>query len=235
MINEAYGNVTPEELHGLHERIDPDTTGIGKVLARIPNDILPEADKQHLEQLVTNINLDKEKVTDTKVQIEVHFLTKLVRLYNNQKVAEQALSNFEDVCKHYLIGKSLKYNSDSFEAAIYEDIHGSKIDLPFLSSGEKQIVSLFSYLYLSGNQNYFVVIDEPELSLSVPWQRRFLPDIVKCCNGLIAVTHSPFVYDNELKPYVHALDEFFVPFEPSPELDEEQDPIDESLIFIGDD
>jgi hypothetical protein len=37
-----------------------------------------------------------------------------------------------------------------------------------LSSGEKQIVSLFSHLYLSGQQLFFVIIDEPELSLSVP-------------------------------------------------------------------
>src|SRR5271155_60715 len=57
---------------------------------------------------------------------------------------------------------------------------------------------------------YFVLIDEPELSLSVPWQRKFLVDIrsASFCVGLVAVTHSPFIYDNELKRYAHGLGEF---------------------------
>jgi predicted ATPase len=79
-----------------------------------------------------------------------------------------------------------------------------------LSSGEKQIISLFSHIYLSGAPGYIVIIDEPELSLSVPWQKRFLPDILDTsrCNGLIAVTHSPFIYDNKLDIYAHSIDEY---------------------------
>ena len=86
----------------------------------------------------------------------------------------------------------------------------NKIELDQLSSGEKQIVSLFSHLYLSEENQYFVMIDEPELSLSVPWQRQFLVDIKKgvFCSGLIAVTHSPFIYDNDLDKYAHGLGEF---------------------------
>jgi predicted ATPase len=85
-----------------------------------------------------------------------------------------------------------------------------ELKLSMLSSGEKQIVSLFSHIYLSGIQEFFVVIDEPELSLSVPWQKRFLMDIVSSgrCSGLIAVTHSPFIYDNELDGYAHSIEEF---------------------------
>lgn len=81
-----------------------------------------------------------------------------------------------------------------------------------LSSGEKQIVSLFSHLYLSKHQNFFVIIDEPELSLSVRWQRRFLTDIRdgEFCSGLVAATHSPFIYDNELSDKAHGLGEFLV-------------------------
>ena len=85
-----------------------------------------------------------------------------------------------------------------------------QLQLRMLSSGEKQIVSLFSHIYLSGDKNYFVIIDEPELSLSVPWQERFLPDIINTerCTGMIAVTHSPFIWENALEPYVHPLSEF---------------------------
>jgi predicted ATP-binding protein involved in virulence len=91
-----------------------------------------------------------------------------------------------------------------------EDTQSPKLELKFLSSGEKQIVSLFSHMYLSGESKFFVVIDEPELSLSVPWQQRFLPDIMNTgrCTGLIAVTHSPFIWENELEQFVKPLAEF---------------------------
>jgi predicted ATP-binding protein involved in virulence len=55
-----------------------------------------------------------------------------------------------------------------------------------------------------------VVIDEPELSISEPWQRRFLQDLKDTgkCSGLIAVTHSPFVFENSLAEYAHSISEF---------------------------
>ena len=68
-----------------------------------------------------------------------------------------------------------------------------------LSSGEKQIVSLFSRLYLEHEKNCILLIDEPELSISMRWQKMLLPDIIrsKNCSLLLAVTHSPFIFENE--------------------------------------
>jgi predicted ATPase len=92
------------------------------------------------------------------------------------------------------------YDELTFSVKIL-DQSGSDIDLSVLSSGEKQVVAIFAHLYLEGAQDLVVVIDEPELSLSVPWQKRFLVDIKNSgrCGCLVAVTHSPFIYDNELK------------------------------------
>ena len=60
------------------------------------------------------------------------------------------------------------------------------------------------------HKNLFVFIDEPELSLSIDWQRMLLVDILEStsCTGLVATTHSPFVFDNELEDYVHGINEF---------------------------
>lgn len=109
--------------------------------------------------------------------------------------------------------KRILYKSDIFTVKIeHSDKIGIKpqIEFKYLSSGEKQIVSLFSHVYLSSEKKFFVLIDEPELSLSVPWQRRFLVDIQNgaYCSGLFAVTHSPFIYENELIKYTHGLGEF---------------------------
>jgi predicted ATPase len=82
-----------------------------------------------------------------------------------------------------------------------------EIELKYLSSGEKQVISLFAQIYLSKAKRFFVIIDEPELSLSVPWQRKLLPDLWSSgnCEFLAAVTHSPFIFDNELEGYTHDL------------------------------
>ena len=58
-------------------------------------------------------------------------------------------------------------------------------------------------------ENSVVLIDEPELSLSVPWQKEFLVDIVGSglCVGLVAVTHSPFIYANNLRKYATSMGE----------------------------
>ena len=79
-----------------------------------------------------------------------------------------------------------------------------------LSSGEKQIISIFSKLYLEIKKSCVILIDEPELSISMEWQRTLLPDILNSpkCLFLMAATHSPFIFDNALDIYAVALDEY---------------------------
>jgi predicted ATPase len=154
-------------------------------------------------------------------RVIAHFLSKLVVLYKEQREHESDVRDFVDLCNAYLTGKEFVYDDTKYEIFIRqtdpdpgaEKDQAIKLELKVLSSGEKQIVSLFSHMYLSGQSEFFVVIDEPELSLSVPWQQRFLPDILKTgrCTGLVAVTHSPFIWENELEGHVGALAEFIKP------------------------
>ena len=90
--------------------------------------------------------------------------------------------------------------------------HNSSIDIRNLSSGEKQIISLFSKIYLESSEEFILLFDEPELSLSIEWQKILLPDILKSgkCKLLLAVTHSPFIFDNELDLNASDLDTFLL-------------------------
>ena len=64
---------------------------------------------------------------------------------------------------------------------------------------ERAKLSGASKLYIENIEKCIILFDEPELSLSIKWQNMFLPDVVNSgkCSTLIAVTHSPFIFDNE--------------------------------------
>ena len=53
------------------------------------------------------------------------------------------------------------------------------LDLSALSSGEQHELVLIYDLIFESNANSFLLIDEPEISLHVAWQKRFLPDLIE--------------------------------------------------------
>jgi hypothetical protein len=192
-----------------------DRTAFQSIFARIDEAILPASDKQSLQAKIEEISEGSSFGPEDKVI--AHFLSKLVSLYREQQANEADVREFVDLCNEYLTGKRFVYDDVNYSIYIRQtDPDGigngevDRLELRMLSSGEKQIVSLFSHMYISGVHDFFVIIDEPELSLSVPWQQRFLPDIIKTgrCTGLVAVTHSPFIWENDLEPYVQSPAEF---------------------------
>jgi len=206
VVNREYQRV------GIKEIADVSDDTVQSVLNRIHENILSKTHKDHLYDV---INSARAAAAPTEhEQIIYHYFLKLLSFQESIKEKEKQISAFCDLCSEYIVDKKFVYDGGTFSFTIESkgEIFDRPIGLSDLSSGEKQIVSLFSHLYLSGQQRFFVLIDEPELSLSVPWQRRFLTDIRNgsFCGGLIATTHSPFTYDNELRPYAHALDEFVV-------------------------
>jgi len=64
-----------------------------------------------------------------------------------------------------------------------------------LSAGEKQLVAFFVYVGLGTEPGTIILIDEPELSLHVQWQRELLPSLLEMGHGrqFITSTHSPFI------------------------------------------
>ncbi|MBV5279444.1 MAG: ATP-binding protein [Campylobacteraceae bacterium] len=124
-------------------------------------------------------------------------------IYNEHKHLDDKIKKFRDVCNEYLVDKQFIYDESSVDLDIYRNGTDEKVEINKLSSGEKQIISIFSKIYLEKTENLIVLFDEPELSLSLPWQKRLLPDIMNSekCKFLLAVTHSPFIFQNELEAY----------------------------------
>ena len=157
-----------------------------------------------------------------------YFLTKLASVIESTRDVEVMVENFVEHCNAYLSGgldgqeglfdasdtdralgfdaKSLVLNRQNLAVQVIRLITGHKVPLDALSSGEKQIISLFARLYLY-QSDMIVLIDEPELSLSLEWQQKILPDVIAApkCLQMVAITHSPFVFENELDPFAGPL------------------------------
>lgn len=208
VINRQYRTVHVKEIV---KTLDDDT--VEAVLGRIPKDVLTQGEKAALRESIGRLkDSQSEQVEDL---VAILYLVRLFELHETQQNEEREVRLFVEVCNAYLSGKKLHYDDLNFKMSLVQennDINESGLEMGMLSSGEKQIVSLFSHIFLSGVNEFFVIIDEPELSLSVPWQKRFLVDILgsERCTGLVAVTHSPFIYENDLISFTHSIEEFLV-------------------------
>jgi len=186
-----------------------DKTSVEIVLHRLGSNI-SENEKNNILELIENKDSLKEK------KELVFFINKLIEIYNSLKEYDNAIKTFCEVCNSYLYDKEFLYNESSVEVGIFRKKNKAQIELSNLSSGEKQIVSIFSRVYLENidekNIKYIVLFDEPELSLSLNWQKQLLPDLLKSnkCSFLLSVTHSPFIFENELDEFAVSMDKYII-------------------------
>lgn len=101
--------------------------------------------------------------------------------------------------RNSVTGKYYKYGREGIE--LY--VHGQKLSLHQLSSGEKNDFIMFFKLIFDVSEDYVVLIDEPEISLHIEWQITFLDSITEICkmNNIQAViaTHSPSIINGHFE------------------------------------
>jgi predicted ATPase len=150
------------------------------------------------------------KIYEPDQNVLRYFLSRLGSVIEKTKETEAKLQQFVEACNSYLVDssdeKSFIYEPNSMRVTVVNKFTDSVVPLGQLSSGEKQVVSILARLYLYNKRN-FVLIDEPELSLSLDWQRKIIPDMLGSGSiaQRLAITHSPFIFDNELDPFAGAM------------------------------
>ncbi len=138
------------------------------------------------------------------------YLKKLSKATSSKKIKLIAIINdYITVCQKYLEEtKNISYNETLNKIEFKLNKNDNKIEVKDLSAGEKQIISIFSYLYLI-EKIYFIIFDEPELSISIFWQEELLEDIEKSNNlGFVVATHSPYIFKKNNMQNVFSLNDF---------------------------
>ena len=154
--------------------------------------------------------LNKYKLVTTTVITNVEFkseFSKALKIYFDdfeKKYKEyesliDELNLFTDIINDKLLFKKLVISPEYGFILIEEDT-GNEIDLETLSSGEKQLIILFYNLIFNAESDCYLLIDEPEISLHIAWQKMFMDDLLrivkyKGINAIVA-THSPQIINN---------------------------------------
>lgn len=186
-----------------HKNIDSSTLDI--VFSRLADEI-----DQGIKNKIVDIVKNKEFGDDMYSKYFFSIINELTNIYKRNKQIDDNIENFKNVCNNYLVNKKIKYDKFKIECKVEQIRDGVELSLKNLSSGEKQILSLFSKLYLNSYDKNIVLFDEPELSLSLIWQKKIIPDIIESnrCGFIMAITHSPFIFDNDFNKYTRDIKEY---------------------------
>lgn len=108
------------------------------------------------------------------------------------------LELYTDIINNRLSFKKIKI-SKKYGIDIVDE-NGKRLRLNQLSSGEKQEIVLFYELIFGTQENVLLMIDEPEISLHITWQKKFMDDLLRIIEykgiNVIVATHSPQIINN---------------------------------------
>ena len=111
----------------------------------------------------------------------------------------EQLDLFTDIINSRLNFKEIKISRDK-GIGVYKSDTKEQLKLNKLSSGEKQEIVLFYELIFESDKNICLLIDEPEISLHIEWQLKFMDDLLKIADKkkfkVIVATHSPQIISN---------------------------------------
>ena len=207
-------NLLKKQIAGVSEKIQLKKEDIKKIETIIQkNQVGLTVSEQ--EEVLHKINT--KAIYNDENKFLLYLLTRLIDIYNSYEEYDRGIKSFAEVCNSYLVDKKFTYDEAELSLDLVSTINTGLIqeviDLDILSSGEKQLVALFATIYLDPQKHFLMLIDEPELSLSIFWQRKLLPDVIKSpnCDFLFAVTHSPFIFDNDMRKFTTGMNEFVEP------------------------
>jgi predicted ATP-binding protein involved in virulence len=174
---------------------------------------------QELENLQRKISADRQKLVslgliaetaDRNAEIAESDFVKLpfeklgtLALYLNDSA--EKLKTFDDLASRVDVlldtinkkfrNKQLKISGERGLFAIGPD--GQDLSLKSLSSGEQHEIILLYDMLFKVQKNSLVLLDEPELSFHLEWQRDFLDDLKRVIDivgfDVIIATHSPYI------------------------------------------
>lgn len=176
---------------------------------------------KYFDNLIKKVEKSLKNISDSKGRLPADLLgayIELIRISKLIKLHEKMNRSIEEL--KLPINKFLEYTNlflnnakDKKKLVVTPHGHlsfttnytGKEVSLEYLSSGEKQIVTLFANLIFKVKRDNFTIfiVDEPELSLHLSWQNKLVETIRKINDNMqiVFATHSPEIigkYDEKV-------------------------------------
>ena len=133
---------------------------------------------------------------DIKSKVDNRILYDLIKNMMNELEIEKSLHNSINI----FIERYNKFLGDGKKLVITENQIYIKIDkeqhpINILSSGERHIFTFLALIIIEGRNRNFIIIDEPEISLNIKWQRVLMTLLEELAPNtqIIVASHSPFL------------------------------------------
>jgi len=140
--------------------------------------------------------LDQENISVIKNKIVSDWKEKITTI----KPLNNRVYDFEKILNGYFSCTEKKASRDSRNMICFTDRNGNIIEWTKLSRGEKNLLVLLLLAFFANNDKKIFILDEPDLSLHIEWQKNILDSMSKLAPNtqFIVATHSPAMLMNGL-------------------------------------
>jgi predicted ATP-binding protein involved in virulence len=156
-----------------------------------------------------SVQLPDRKLDKNDLKVLYHYLYDVDEKFGVYNDVLRKIELFKDIINSRFLYK--KFDVDKNSGFVFTSEISREIPLMTLSSGEQHELVLAFELIFKVPQNSLILIDEPELSLHVTWQHKFLDDLSRISEinnmNFIIATHSPSIVQNRRSLMVTIPDE----------------------------
>ncbi len=166
-----------------------------KKLEEIRNDFKAVGLLENLKEDKFDIPNNIDDLTKAVLSVNIQDMKEKLKIFDELYIK---LNIFLDI----LNNKRFSYKQISIhpkKGFVFKNANEKPLEVTELSSGEQHEIVMFYELLFKVPETSLVLIDEPEISLHMAWQKEFLDDmaeIVKIRNfDILIATHSPSIID----------------------------------------
>lgn len=168
--------------------------------------------ERNINEYVNSINNTQSVLPNIQHDKAMHLLMLSFQLNKIKKIAEYAKENSDKISglrspiTRFVNsvnmffeegGKNIMVAGNGDIIVMNKRRKNKKMQVEELSSGEKQIIILMAYFAfkVDGRRQRIYIVDEPEVSLHITWQERFVDALLEACpdGQFILATHSPSI------------------------------------------
>lgn len=149
---------------------------------------------ERIVDILSNVN-EKTKIQENGNNILLKkLIVNMSRELNEESVFLQAINRLTEVFNEY-IGPDKYLSITDNEALIKFHNSNDTHRIEALSSGERHLLVLLTIFVIEGDKRSIFMVDEPEISLNMTWQRKLLPLLHELAPNaeIIVASHSPSI------------------------------------------